>query len=214
MEHFQDTAWADYVRGVTSEPQTAAMTAHLGTSCHRCQQTIRAFGALARLALTETEEIPPEHVLHNARAIFALLRPDSVQVLPRFYGSLMYDSFRTPLPAGVRSGQPISRQVLYEAGPYWIDLRLDHERGSRRAWLTGQIASGDASHRIDGLAVSLTIAGNVAAQASTNAAGEFQLDYEPGGQVQLRIDGLPDDRIELPALSQDDDPPEPHEGGS
>lgn len=214
MEHFQDTAWVDYVRGVIPERLTAAMTAHLRTGCDRCEQSARAFGALAHLALADTEETPPEYVLHHARAIFALRRPDMVRVLPRLYGWLVFDSFRTPLPAGVRSGQPISRQVLYEAGPYWIDLRLDHERGSRRACLTGQIATAEASHRIEGLAVSLTVAGKVAAHAYTNGAGEFQLEYEPHRQVQLHIDVLPDDRIELPVLPRDDEPREPDGGRS
>ena len=213
MEHLQDTAWADYVRGVTSETQTAAMTAHLAAGCHRCERTARALAAMVRLGIADTRQVPPEYVVHAARAIFALRRPDRVQVLPRLLGALVFDSFRSPVPAGVRSGQPMSRQILYEAGPYSIDLRLDHQRGSRRVWLTGQIATAEPSHRIDRIAVSLTAGDRVAAEAHTNSAGEFQLEYEPHQQLQLRIDVRPDEQIQVP-LAPDDESCGPDGGRS
>lgn len=200
MEHFQDTAWADYARGVTPDGQTAAMAAHLAEGCDRCERTARALAAMVRCAVAETEQAPPDYVVHNARAIFALHQPDLVRVPSWLIGSLVFDSFRSPMLVGVRSGQQISRQVLYEAGPYWIDIRLDHERGSRRVWLTGQIATAEPAHRIDGLTVSLTVAGKLAAQAHTNSAGEFQLEYEPHRQLQLSIGGPHDEQIELPML--------------
>ena len=198
MEHLQDTAWADYVRGVTSETETAAMAAHLAAGCDRCERTARAFAQMVRLGIADTRQAPPEYVVHAARAIAALGRPDPVRVLPRLLGALMFDSFQSPVLAGVRSGQPTSRQMLYEAGPYSIDLRLDHERGSRRVWLTGQIATAEPSHRIDRIAVALTAGDRVAAEAYTNGAGEFQLAYEPHQQLQLRIDVRPDEQIQVP----------------
>ena len=198
MEHLQDTAWADYVRGVIPETETAAMAAHLA-GCRRCERTTRALGEMVRLGIADTRQAPPEYVVHAARAIFALSRPDWVRVRPRLLGALVFDSFRSPVLAGVRSGQPTTRQMLYEAGPYSIDLRLDHERGSRRVWLTGQIATAEPSHRIDRIVVALTAGDRVAAEAYTNSAGEFQLEYEAQQQpLQLRIDVRPDEQIQLP----------------
>src|SRR2546425_3260100 len=52
---------------------------------------------------------------------------------------LLYDSFREPLPAGLRTQQRLSRQYLYQAGDYSLDLRLENERGSPRVALVGQI---------------------------------------------------------------------------
>src|SRR5207244_10336838 len=68
-----------------------------------------------------------------------LRRPEELQILPRIPARLLYDSFREPLPAGVRTQQRLSRQALYEAGDYSLDLHWENERGSPRVALVGQI---------------------------------------------------------------------------
>jgi hypothetical protein len=118
--------------------------------------------------------------------------------IERLVPRLVFDSFRDPLPVGIRSGEPIVRQVLYEAGPYSIDLRFDHDRGSRRVWLTGQIASDQPDRHVDRLTVWVTAGAQPAAQACTNNHGEFQLDYEPHPELQLHIGVQPREQIELP----------------
>ncbi len=210
MEHFQDSAWADYVRGVAGKADAAAMAAHLAAGCTRCKETMGRFGDVARVAIEDMRSSPPKYVIQAARSIFALRQPQRVQIHPRLHAHLVFDSFCIPVPAGMRSGQPMTRQVLYEAGPYAIDLCLDHRRGSRHVWLTGQIVSTGSADRIDEIEVALTAGDRIAAQAMTNATGEFQFQYEPHPQLQLRIDVRADEPIELPLVTQAD---ESAEGG-
>lgn len=198
MEHFQDADWVDYVRGLTSGAQTADMAAHLATGCERCGRLARALRETARVGLEDAHDTPPEHVVHAARAIFARWRPDRAPWMARLATVLVYDSAISPLPVGVRCGLPVTRQVLYEAGPYSIDLRLDRERGSRHISLTGQIASAEPARRVERLAVLLISGEAVAAQAITNGNGEFQFEYPPQHQLQLRIDVQADEPIEIP----------------
>jgi hypothetical protein len=206
MNHFEDSAWADYVRNVADRTETDAIAGHLAAGCDSCEHKAQTFSDLARLAIEDASLAPPAHVIRAARAIFALRRPERVGILPRLAARLVFDSFLDPMPAGVRGGQPMTRQVLYEAGPYAVDLRLDHARGSRRVWLTGQIASSETAHPIDNVSIRLaTPSGRIAGQAHANAAGEFQLEYEPQSQLQLCIDVRPDQKIELPLLSQPDE---------
>lgn len=205
MQHFEDSAWVDFVRGVAEPAAGTAMAAHM-VNCRRCAARARVFSAVVDLAAADIRSEPHDHVVQAARAIFALRQPEHVSLLSRLQPAMKFDSFRSPQLEGVRGGQPMSRQMLYEAGSYSIDLRLDHERGSRRVWLVGQIASSDpAAHPVGRLSVALTQRGHVAAEAFTNTDGEFQLEYEPHPQLQLRIDVRPDALIELPLASQNGD---------
>jgi len=208
MEHFQDGDWADFVRVLPDPQQTAMMAEHV-VNCAACRGMGRVLQIVADVARRDLQDWdPPDYVIAATRAIFPLREPERVRLLPRMATMLAYDSFLSPATAGLRGGQPMTRQTLYEAGPYAVDLRLDHVRGSRRVWLTGQIAAAEPHYRVDRLNVSLSAGNEVAASAITNAAGEFQLEYEPQPDLQLRIAVDPDEQIELPissnALSIDD----------
>ena len=70
--------------------------------------------------------------------------------------------------------------------------------------MTGQVAA-DPEHRVAGMTVSLMADGQVTAQTTTNAAGEFQVEYVPRPELQLRIDVRPDEPIELPLIHDGDE---------
>ena len=53
----------------------------------------------------------------------------------------MFDSFREPAMAGVRSGRQLARQTLYEAGDYTIDLRFEPDLDPAQVVMVGQIAN-------------------------------------------------------------------------
>ena len=56
-------------------------------------------------------------------------------------GHLTYDSAGDLQPAGARANRSDSRQVLYEAGDFCLDLRFDRERDSMQIMLVGQVAN-------------------------------------------------------------------------
>ncbi len=188
MNHFDETQWVDFVRGVKPRAMRTAMTVHLQTGCPRCQHIERVLRNIAAAAKAEPGYQPPERAVRNVRAIYALQRPEKFSSFRRVVGRLLYDSFREPLPAGLRSRQFLARQVLYQAENYSLDLRLEHQRGGRVVTLVGQIADQREPNRpLQNLPVFLLSGKDLVAHAFSNDYGEFQLEYEPRRSLRLLI---------------------------
>src|SRR3989442_12290662 len=132
------------------------MEAHLASGCQKCRLTADLLHKLAAAARSDSQVQVPDYALRCARAIFLLQQPEKVQILPRIAARLLYDSFREPLPAGVRTQQRLSRQALYQAGDYWLDFRLDNERGTSTGTLIGAIQNGEhPGKRLEGVPILL-----------------------------------------------------------
>ena len=140
MKHFDITHWADFARGVAADADRAAMEAHMSSGCRRCRGTLELVQRVVTSARTDALYAPPEPVVRCAKAISALLRPQGSTV-SRLILRLAYDSFRDPVPAGIRAEDRVSRHTLYEAGNFDLDLRFEQEKGSRLATLVGQLTN-------------------------------------------------------------------------
>jgi hypothetical protein len=199
MTHFSLEQWTDYVRGVADDPTRSAMTAHLDGGCPRCARAVDLLRRVAGVVAIEPQYQVPEHAVRCARAIFAVQRPQTMR-LPRAALHLIYDSIREPLPAGIRSAERLARRVLYQAGNFFLDIRVEREPGSPRLSLVGQLANCDTpSQHPTGVLVLLATGDNVIARAITNRFGEFELDYLPGPNLRLFLPlDAANARIELP----------------
>jgi len=184
VKHFAITQWTDYVRGVG--PEQERMKQHLS----ECDACARVAGALQRLTVVASRSpVPevPDDLVRSACAIFSLNKPEKVTV-SRLIAKLMYDSFREPLPAGVRSQTSLSRHALYEAGDYCIDLRIEYKNGDDRVDMVGQVVSKrDPNVPAAGSSIVLKSGSESKAQTKTNKLGEFQLAYEPATRLRLHI---------------------------
>lgn len=188
MGHFDASQWADLVRGLVDEKQRSAMEAHISAGCAKCRRTMEFMTQLAAVAVGEAAYQPPEYAVHNARAIYALQEPEKVCILPRIIGRLVYDSFREPLPAGLRARHGLARHALYEAGDYSVDLRLEYERGTSKVTLVGQIADREnPGNPMADLPVFLVSGKKIVARAYSNEFGEFQAQYEPRRRLRLYV---------------------------
>jgi hypothetical protein len=188
MMHFEITEWADFVRGLVAPVRRGAMDRHLTDGCEKCRRTVDVLGRVESLARAEKYYEVPEFAIHCARAIFALEQPRQVRILDRLTGLLVFDSFREPLPAGVRSQHRVSRQTLYEAGEFAVDLRQEHDRGGSRVTMVGQIASRKEPGRaLAGVDVVLSTGAAVLAKTVSNEFGEFQMEYPPSRNLRLDI---------------------------
>jgi len=188
MKHFEISDWADFVRGLVDPVRGEAMSRHLSEGCRKCARMAEVFGRVAPLGRRELCYEVPEYAVHCARAIFVLEQPQEVRILQRWAGRLLFDSFREPLPAGVRSQHRISRQTLYDVGEYAVDLRQEHERGGSEVTMVGQIASRREPERpMAGLPVTLCSGKAVLARAVSNEFGEFQMQYLPARDLRLDI---------------------------
>ncbi len=201
MSHFEVGQWADWVRGLAGEKQRAEMEAHLSSGCGKCRRTMETMKRLAAIAQDEAAYQPPDYAVHNAKAIYALQEPETVWILPRIVARLVYDSFREPLPAGLRSRHQLTRHALYEADDYSLDLRLEHQHGSARVTLVGQIADrANPKQSLANLPVILLSDKTIVGRTSSNAFGEFQIEYNPKNRLHLYIQSAEklDARIEVP----------------
>jgi len=188
MKHFDIVEWADFVRGIPGGSRQADMEAHLETGCARCRRTVEMFQKLIPIARNEAELEVPEYVVHCARALAALARPERIQVNSRGVSRLVFDSFLEPLPAGVRSQHRVTRQTLYETGDYSVDLRQEFERGSGRVTLVGQIGNRTTPELpVASVPVYLRSGRTVVAHTTSNQFGEFQLAYSPRRNLRLEI---------------------------
>jgi len=188
MSHFDIGEWADFSRGLVDSSRREAMQAHLTTGCGKCGRLTLTLGKIIRTAQTDSLYQVPEFAVHRARAIFSLRQPEHVQILPRVLSRLVFDSFTEPLPAGVRAQHRLSRQTLYEAGRYALDLRQERECDSGRISLVGQIADREAPGRnLAGVPVLLKSGKSVLARVVSNEFGEFQVEYDSTRRVRLHI---------------------------
>src|SRR5712692_6396472 len=178
----------NYIRALGGEAQRAAIQAHLASGCRKCRRTSDLLHKVVAAARSDSQVHVPDYALRCARAIFFLQQPEKVQILPRIPARLLYDSFREPLPAGVRTQQRLSRQALYEAGDYSLDLHLENERGSPRVALVGQIKNRkEPSKHLGDVPVLLVSGRKLLARTMSNSLGEFHIEYSPAKHLRLYV---------------------------
>jgi len=188
MKHFELAEWTDFVRGLVEKSARLPLEHHLASGCRKCRHIADLLRKLVIAARNDSQVQVPDYALRCARAIFLLQQPEKVEILPRIPARLLYDSFREPLPAGLRTQQRLSRQCLYQAGDYSLDLRLENERASPRVALVGQIQNRkQPGKRLGSVPVQLLSGKQVLAQATSNSLGEFQMEYEPSKHLRLYV---------------------------
>lgn len=199
MKHFDIAQWTDFVRGLAAADERVGMEQHLASNCSKCAATVAMLRQVVQTAQADASCEVPEYAVRNAKAIFALQRPEKV-TLRKIVAQLLFDSFLQPLPAGVRASQQrMSRQALYQAGDYCIDVRIEHERGSANVVLVGQISSRrDPSRAMAGVPVLLMSQDRPLAQADSNEFGEFQMRYHPSQHLSLYVPVETSGEIEVP----------------
>jgi hypothetical protein len=113
-------------------------------------------------------------------------------VLQRIVAALQFDSAQTPVAAGVRSGQPVARQMLFSAEPYDVDLRIA-PRGD--AWqVAGQVLGPCEGGRV------LLQSDRDTVEAPLNELCEFALPPVPAGSYMLAL-RLADAEIAIDTLN-------------
>jgi hypothetical protein len=197
-KHFDIWEWVDYVRNTGDAARLSPMSDHLAAGCRRCERVVRVLSELARTAPLESRNAPSPQIVRLAEAIFPSRRPEHTLI-----GRLVYDSFREPLPAGMRSGVRLARHALYEAGDVFVDLQME-QAPAGPVTLVGQISDREAARtETPSRPVLLTSGRALVTSALCNRLGEFELTYQParhlrlhvplretGGHIELRMDEL------------------------
>jgi hypothetical protein len=184
--HYEAGQWVDFVRGLMGDTEREAMRTHLNAGCVKCREVAGLFARAVLRATADVNYDPPEYAVQCARAIYVLQHPREVKLAPGFVARLVYDSFRAPLLAGVRSQQGVAHQLLYEAGPYHVDLRLQSKIGSRHVVMVGQIANREQpAMGVTNVPVLLLSEHSVLSKALSNHLGEFIMEYRPASSLRL-----------------------------
>lgn len=194
MKHFDIWQWADLARGVSEDVNRLAMEAHLSSGCKRCERVVDVLRGVA-VAAPGKDYDPPDHVIRLAKAIFPVRTRQNV-LFPR----LVFDSFRQPLPAGMRSQDRLARHALYEAGNLSLDLQLERDPGAGLITLIGQLADRESPETSTAnMPVLLMAREKLVASTVCNQFGEFQLQYKSAPHLRLSVP-LPsaEARLELP----------------
>ena len=196
MKHFSTQEWVDFVNHVVMGNQQEAMQKHLATGCKRCAETVSLWQKVSKTAAAEASYQPPAGTVRLAKAAFATAGMAQLQKESRGVIEVLFDSFLQPAVAGARSVVIGTRQMLYRADPYQIDIQIEPKPGSNRLVITGQLL--DLSHPgIIGRDIQVTLSnhrGNTV-MAATNQFGEFSGEIENSGDLELTIPGEADKPI-------------------
>ena len=187
MKHYGEEDWADFARQVASPPKKrAAMQRHLEQGCAKCSKAFRLWQRVLDLARGEAFYHPPASAVRVVQGLYALHGPPATKSRATRLARLLLDSFRKPLPAGARATGTSPRQLLYQVGKLFVDLRMEPQAGSNRLSVVGQVFDSAQPHTgMQDIPVFLANAEGHCARATTNRFGEFHLELASYGGSQL-----------------------------
>lgn len=188
MDHFPTGDWIDLARGVLPASRAELIQAHLRQGCAECRRSGDTWGLVVSLSTKEAGHRPPDQAVKTVKAAYLPARPE--RWLPEIaeFARLIFDSFQQPELAMVRGPLPSSRQLVHEAAPFTIDLRLDSDPLRKRISLTGQILNSRDPERLAGAIDVILLSGDrLVKKTSANASGEFDLDLVPEDNLQLFV---------------------------
>ena len=139
MKHFSTEEWVDFVNQVIASNQREAMQKHLATGCKRCMETVSLWQKVSKTAAAEASYQPSADTVRLAKAAYLTTGLNTTQKEPRNLIEVLFDSFLQPAVAGARSVVIGTRQMLYRADPYQIDIQIEPKPGSNRLVITGQL---------------------------------------------------------------------------
>lgn len=179
--HFSDAEWADYARGLASPSLRLKIQAHLDSACESCRTQLAFLQQVVHSAAPDAVSVPDELVL-RAQALFDRPAPRNwMQTLQALTAELIS---RSPLelhPAGVRSLDPgvqaePGERLLFRAGVYLLDLKVDSSQTSGATEIIGQISNpADDNEILDDVLVQVDISGRIVLETPANRFGEFLL---------------------------------------
>ncbi|HSE32584.1 MAG TPA: hypothetical protein VLA93_13510 [Pyrinomonadaceae bacterium] len=128
---------------ITAENRGKSMT-HL-TECSKCQNELHRLEQLIQSMRSDRESDVPRDLVAYAIGLFGQRRQTATQSrVRRIIAALSFDSGLNLAPAfGVRSGDAQSRQLIYSAAGFDIDLRVVPE--GDRYIISGQLLGEDCA---------------------------------------------------------------------
>ncbi len=186
MEHFSVEKWIDFVNLAVTNSEQQRMEKHLSLGCSSCQKTVSLWQRVRASAAAEGNYQPPESAVRIAKAAFAGAGLGSTATGASNKVKLLFDSFLQPMLAGVRSAGAGTRQMLYRADPYQIDVQLEMKPGANRIVVTGQLLNlGTPKVVATGTRVLVSNMHGDVVHTVANQFGEFSGEVKNSGDLQV-----------------------------
>jgi len=166
------------------------MKEHLEQGCKSCPNMVSLLRRVRQAAETEANYRPAGDAVRIAKASFVGSNLAGEQKRRDSLAELLFDSFLRPALEGARSSSIGTRQMLYRADPFQIDLLIEFQVGGRSVVVTGQLL--DLRHpEIVGhdLRVTLSNLHGRVVQAAINQFGEFCQEIANSGNLELKFHG-------------------------
>ncbi|HET8925755.1 MAG TPA: hypothetical protein VFN26_22420 [Candidatus Acidoferrum sp.] len=186
MEHYTTEMWIDFVNQAVDSNAHALMAQHLKQGCKRCNETVSLWQKVRQSAASEANYQPPDGVVRVAKATFA-----GAGLVGQRKGTgsrikVLFDSFLQPVVEGARSAATATRQMLYRADPFQIDVQVEAKPEGNRIVVTGQLLNLSSPAIIgEGARIVLSNMRGHVVHAITNQFGEFSGEIENSGDLQM-----------------------------
>jgi hypothetical protein len=196
MNHFRAADWIDLVNRVTTKEQTAAMQEHLAAGCKECAEQVSVWQKVHNFAVSESTYQPPAEAVRSAGALFSTAAWAGSPNKATSFVELLFDSLMQPAYSGARTAGTGIRQMLYRADSFQIDLQIEAMPGGRLIIVTGQVLDVSRPEIIgSGLQVTLSNRRGSLVHAMTNEFGEFHVEIQNSGDLELTLLGDPEKPI-------------------
>lgn len=187
----------DFADGTSVGDDISLVEKHLA-DCAACRETLSWYRGVVATASADATVEPPTWVTRKAVSLFAEARQAAAErglrgLVSRLRAALVFDS----LSGGgetvfARGGAPAAtRQLLYSAAPFDVDMLISGAAPGRSLTVAGQVlASGEeAFEEVGSLTVELVSGGQVRHTATTSEFGEFSIEGVEPGTYDIRLAG-------------------------
>jgi hypothetical protein len=103
---------------------------------------------------------------------------------------LVFDSFHSPRPSGIRGSRGTARQLAYQHKDTTVDFLIEPTEDSGQVCIAGQVLDTRlASGKTRALAVVLLDQMKILSKTSTNQSGEFRLEFpfRENAYIQIHV---------------------------
>jgi len=186
MEHLKTEKWIDFVNQAVTKVDKEQIEKHLAQGCKRCMETVSVWQKVRQSAAAEATYQPPQDVVRLAKAAFATAGMTGQRNAAGGRITVLFDSFLQPVFEGTRSAGVNTRQMLYRADPYQIDVQVEAKPGANRILVTGQLL--DLSNPENTAQDTPVIISNMRGQVLhtvVNEFGEFSGELVNSGDLQM-----------------------------
>jgi hypothetical protein len=179
MNHYSNNEWFDYVCGVTPAEDRSQLRRHLESACVKYKKLEGIWRTVQKLAQKEISYRPPDSAFRFVKGQIVVTSPSWKPSPVANLAQQIFDSFRQPLPAGVRSIKGSPRHLVYRSGTILVDVRLEAAPQGSPAYLAGQVLDlASPSCAMKDISVSVQIGEKDIASTATDQFGEFHLELD------------------------------------